>query len=276
MRKVFLDELPRYTGGLLDGKINWRNSIGISLKFIYDEIEDAFTIIDYRSNGKAPQVYLEYNGNKEWVYTTRLLNSKIANFIKTKKECVPRIIDLSGQRFGKLTVLCDDGNRSNTGQIRWKCMCDCGEITHVVGNKLKTGHTKSCGCLSNKHFKQKYYTNNELRKTAVSRIIGRYKSKAIVRSISWNISQDTFEEMIEKPCYYCGMTHSLSMTIQNYDYKYNGIDRVDSSRGYEKNNIVTCCKFCNMAKSDMSQSDFYQHIIKTAEYIKDNRLKGTI
>lgn len=62
---------------------------------------------------------------------------------------MPRVIDLKGQRFGKLVVLSRAGT-TNTGQASWLCQCDCGNKTIVAGYELRrTGRngTKSCGCL---------------------------------------------------------------------------------------------------------------------------------
>lgn len=53
--------------------------------------------------------------------------------------------DLTGLRFGRLTVIKQYSN--NHGQIKWLCRCDCGGTTTVLGGHLITGHTKSCGCL---------------------------------------------------------------------------------------------------------------------------------
>ena len=44
---------------------------------------------------------------------------------------------------------------------------------------------------------------------------------------------------------------------------YNGIDRLDSSLGYTKDNIVTCCKICNYAKNKMKFEDFKMDIEST-------------
>lgn len=55
--------------------------------------------------------------------------------------------DLTGQRFNRLTVL-GLGKRNSNGQIQWKCKCDCGNIVFATTTYLKTGHTKSCGCLN--------------------------------------------------------------------------------------------------------------------------------
>lgn len=56
-----------------------------------------------------------------------------------------RVIDLTGKRFGKLTVECRVGSRGS--QPAWSCACDCGRKTIVIGPSLRYGATKSCGCL---------------------------------------------------------------------------------------------------------------------------------
>lgn len=53
--------------------------------------------------------------------------------------------DLSGMRFGKLTVMKENG-RSKDRHITWDCICDCGNHVTATGRDLVNGHTKSCGC----------------------------------------------------------------------------------------------------------------------------------
>lgn len=53
--------------------------------------------------------------------------------------------DLTGQRFGRLTVLGPAYSRN--GIWYWNCKCDCGKCAVVEGRSLISGHTKSCGCL---------------------------------------------------------------------------------------------------------------------------------
>ena len=57
------------------------------------------------------------------------------------------LIDLTGQKFNRLTVIERDFSR--TDKTFWKCKCDCGSdiIVTVSGGDLKNGHVKSCGCL---------------------------------------------------------------------------------------------------------------------------------
>lgn len=63
---------------------------------------------------------------------------------KHERSAKKRIIDLTGLRFGKLTVI------RNVGSTKWECKCDCGNIAVVHGGNLRTGHTKSCGCINKK------------------------------------------------------------------------------------------------------------------------------
>lgn len=58
-----------------------------------------------------------------------------------------KLIDLTGQRFGRLTVI--KKANSISGQTYWLCKCDCGNETTVISYCLRKGDTKSCGCLHN-------------------------------------------------------------------------------------------------------------------------------
>ena len=53
-------------------------------------------------------------------------------------------LDLTGQRFGSLTVLRPAENIGN--RTAWVCRCDCGQKSIVSTSSLRTGHTKTCGC----------------------------------------------------------------------------------------------------------------------------------
>lgn len=55
--------------------------------------------------------------------------------------------DLSGQRFGKLTVIERAKEKEKNNRVVFKCLCDCGTICYVQSNNLKNGHTQSCGCI---------------------------------------------------------------------------------------------------------------------------------
>jgi hypothetical protein len=59
---------------------------------------------------------------------------------------MPNLIDLGGQRFGRLLVTEQQPRRSLSGGVRWHCLCDCGGETTVASWELRSGTTVSCGC----------------------------------------------------------------------------------------------------------------------------------
>lgn len=54
-------------------------------------------------------------------------------------------IDLTRRKFGRLTVLKENGIKR--GHIAWLCLCDCGNTKTIVSYSLRNGSTKSCGCI---------------------------------------------------------------------------------------------------------------------------------
>lgn len=58
---------------------------------------------------------------------------------------MPKLNDLTGQKFGRLSVLSREGTASN-GKALWRCLCDCGKVSVTNGADLRSGHVTSCGC----------------------------------------------------------------------------------------------------------------------------------
>ena len=56
-----------------------------------------------------------------------------------------KAVDLTGQRFGKLTAIKPTGERRFKGVV-WECKCDCGNTTYVKAGTLRSGNSTSCGC----------------------------------------------------------------------------------------------------------------------------------
>lgn len=55
------------------------------------------------------------------------------------------LIDMLGQKCGRLTVISRAENKDK--RAYWNCLCECGNIKIVEGKRLRTGHTQSCGCI---------------------------------------------------------------------------------------------------------------------------------
>ncbi len=57
-----------------------------------------------------------------------------------------KLIDLTGQKFGRLLVVSRSRN-DETGRARWTCACDCGTVVIIHAGNLRSPNTRSCGCL---------------------------------------------------------------------------------------------------------------------------------
>ena len=82
---------------------------------------------------------------------------------------------------------------------------------------------------------------------------------------------DLFKKLSLSKCFYCNSEPSNrqpdiryetrngrkdKLVITDFILKYNGIDRIDSSKGYISGNVISCCKNCNTAKNILSQKEF--------------------
>ena len=77
--------------------------------------------------------------------------------METKKHA-SNFKDLTGQRFGRLVVVRHYGKDKHRG-LTWLCKCDCGNEKVTAGRSLRSGSTKSCGCLNNEK-RQELHENN--------------------------------------------------------------------------------------------------------------------
>ena len=169
------------------------------------------------------------------------------------------LIDITGQKFGRLTVINQDGI-SKWGDARWLCKCDCGEEKVIAGKSLRGGYTKSCGCL------RREITGNKNKLipglASMKNKMALYKRSAKNRGLKWNLNEEQFKKITQKDCYYCGAKPNNISGKKKYngEYIYNGIDRVDNNKGYTIDNIVPCCRRCNTAKSNFTLQEFQDWI----------------
>lgn len=144
--------------------------------------------------------------------------------------------DLTGVRFGNLVVISKSRKHQfPSGQIEilWLCKCDCGNEVEVFGRNLKTGNTKSCGCL-----RENLKTKHGLWGSKV------YKCWDNMRSRCYN------KNMTEYDCYggrgirVCDEWKNNFQTF--YDYvsklphfgeKGYSIDRINNDGNYEPSNV---------------------------------------
>jgi len=169
--------------------------------------------------------------------------------------------DITGQNFGKLTVDSFIEIRKDSkgrGRRYWKCNCECGGTIESTANQLTSGDTRSCGCL---------WKEVTLPKSVAS-AAARVRRSGLRSGKVWELNEAQTIALILGDCHYCDTPASDGVTYGLI--KRHGIDRVDNTQGYIDGNVVTCCKHCNKAKSNLHVSEF----LNLVEKIYNHSIKG--
>lgn len=153
-------------------------------------------------------------------------------------------------------------NPNGNAVTKYKCKCiKCGSIQIKQLHHLKEFKGEGClECTEKLTSKPKLSINERNYNSYKHKIESQTKHE-------FNLSFEEFDSLVIKDCYYCGSNpifpERFKNEFKNRDIKYfNGIDRVDSLKGYTLDNCVPCCSICNRMKSDMEQSIFINHINK--------------
>jgi hypothetical protein len=169
-------------------------------------------------------------------------------------------------------------NKTATGyKYLVEVLCDCGNQKLMNWYYIKSGDTKSCGCLgklSSIKTLEKYRKANpvNIRKlpekiARIRRMIRRYKSSAKIRGFNYELSDQRFEELACSNCHYCNKEHLSDIPKELDDLQiFNGIDRKYNKIGYTLENCVACCTHCNFLKKDYD----YDVFIATISVIYNN------
>jgi len=151
----------------------------------------------------------------------------------------------------------------------WLCKCDCGNLTEVNTGALTGNKTKSCGCLTpTKSAENSINSRHKLAKrdSGYRSIYVKYRTGARKRNLNFDLSFDDAVKIITSNCHYCGIEPSNVYSKSYYDVKYNGMDRVDNSLGYDSQNVVPCCKICNISKNNRDKDDFLEWVKRIGRY----------
>ena len=160
-------------------------------------------------------------------------------------------IDEAGNRYGRLLVI-GPALEKYRGEVVWLCKCDCGNETQVRGSCLRSGNTKSCGCLG-----REFHTLPE-GQAAFNALYRQYRQQARRRGYKFELTKEQFRNLTQQPCHYCGAEPAQLWKRAEYNgtYQYNGLDRIDPNKGYSIENVVPCCSACNFAKHEMTVNEF--------------------
>jgi hypothetical protein len=183
--------------------------------------------------------------------------------LKAEKQLNDQVIDLTGEKYGRLTVV----SRVVTGKpgVKWLCRCDCGKEKIVSTGSLRHSGTRSCGCL-----KREWSDKSALRlreyqikklpfgESQFNSLFKQYRAQAAQRGFDFSLKPEDCRKMFQSVCEYCGKEPSQiyrGSRSHGY-YVYNGIDRKDPLKGYLLENCVAACKLCNYAKRNLPFDDW--------------------
>lgn len=102
-------------------------------------------------------------------------------------------LELTGQRFGKLTALRPAENIGK--KTAWLCRCDCGKEIAVITGRLRSGHTTSCGCLKSKDGLALTYVDGTCVEMLRARTVRRNNTSG-VPGVDWWASKGLWRAMI--------------------------------------------------------------------------------
>lgn len=156
-------------------------------------------------------------------------------------------IDLTGQKFGRLTVIEKVGVRNR--KAIWKCRCDCGEYREVPTCHLRSGHTQSCGCYHAEISKTVNTTHGGRKERLYGIWAGiknrclnpnepayiHYGGRGIVICKEWLNSYDTFKKW--------ALSHGYEENLT--------IERINVNGNYEPSN----CKWITKAAQNYNKTD---------------------
>lgn len=190
---------------------------------------------------------LNVSSKKVWYYMVK------NNMPRRSKKDIG-VIDLTNKKFGKLMVIRRAVEAENNRGALWECKCNCGGKKVVRGTSLTSGNTQSCGC--------------DWKTAAYERISGAYwwgiKQNAKKKGLDFTINKKEAWELYIKQNKKCSISHvdidfGEGLTRKN---QIASLDRIDSGKGYVKENIRWVHKDINKMKWDMSDETFFKWIKK--------------
>lgn len=179
--------------------------------------------------------------------------------------------DLLGVTFGKLTVIGKKFKISKRGvrtSFSWKCACKCGRFCFYKPFNLETGQLKSCGCSHT--LRGKDNSRHKGYEEIPAAFFSVAKNGAKRRKIVFKISmEDLWRQYLNqnKKCALSGI--DLKFPKSSHGPRENiSLDRIDSKKGYTKDNIQFIHKKINVMKMDSKEEDFIKMCKTIAEYNK--------
>lgn len=154
---------------------------------------------------------------------------------KLSKKPAHNFIDLTGTRFGRLTVI----EVSERGKpVKWMCLCDCGNQKSIAGYRLKNRQTQSCGCLHSETTKKLFTTHGA---TVARKISKEYRAWFLAKDRCYNPNSPSYENYGGRGIGMCDEWRSDFVKFYDYIGKApspdHSIDRINNNGNYEPGNV---------------------------------------
>jgi hypothetical protein len=167
--------------------------------------------------------------------------------------------DLIGEQFDRLTVTQLTGTSDKHHDRHWKCLCFCGKEIITTTRNLKSGNTKSCGCLQLEAVRIRCTTHGQTGSTAYN-ILHSAKQRAKKRGLQFNLDLEDIK--IPEFCpvlgiiLRCGIGAPLDSSPT--------LDRINSTQGYVRGNIEVISNRANKIKQNATAEE----LRKVADYVE--------
>lgn len=137
-----------------------------------------------------------------------------------------KIIDLTGNKYGKLTVL----GIASRNPLKWKCICDCGNTTEVGSSNLKRGQVTTCGC--------SHRRGNPTHGQCYTRV---YKIYAKILRRCYKEYDPAYKNYGGRGITMCDEWRNSFVAFSEWAYSHGysddlSIDRIDNNKGYSPDN----------------------------------------
>jgi hypothetical protein len=152
-------------------------------------------------------------------------------------------IDLTGQKFGRLTVI-EEAGRDTRGNMKWLCRCECGGQANIRGDNLRNGTSTSCGCRQREHrstlgFRNRVHGHAQSSNTPTSTPTPTYRTWYSMKTRCTNPNNTSYSNYGGRGITICQeWMDSFENFLRDMGERPAGtsIDRIDNDGGYNVHN----------------------------------------
>ena len=177
-------------------------------------------------------------GNQKKVSGKSLRNgdSRSCGCLSRESRAKRRLIDLSGNTYGRLAVIKRVPNKGKS--TRWLCKCICGGEVVVLGDNLKSGHTKSCGCIASESKSRRSTTHGPARPGKLSKLFVAWQG---MKARCYNDKSSSYRNYGGRGIKVCdrwlNSFENFLEDVGDAPSVNHSIDRIDPNGNYETGNV---------------------------------------